>query len=626
MLEKENRIERVEIFESLFDISKRLNKKVYLYGLNEDTKRAVIFLTAFDVSVKGFLLTKEQNELNGMFYLGCPAISFSEFEEIENDSIVLDVYGNNISEIEKELRTVPHENIQVLFETKEKHICIYGAGESGRCLYRLLRSSGINIDFFCDKNGDKIAEVDKCPVIRPEQLEDIDRDCFIIVAIDDWTVAQEVQKMLLGKMFLKVDLFDSLFWKLKFTEEVWQKGEVYLPVFRPQGIYYLYRILSKKKVYFFSNNVQYLVDTVSTLKKVGVVIQQSVSLAVDNGMTINGLLILNAYQLVYEDLSNCLIWVLTGEEENAKNFMYKSGIRREIFVYSSGGPLSLNRSYILDTHLGYMDSRGSIVRRNCADDEKVVKVGILGGSTSDYDLYAVEKSWPKCFLELAERNGIKMECICAATAGNTSAMEHIRLIRDLIWKKPDVIISYSRINEISHAVNNHRFAHIYQKDIFDKLAHTETVDSFFSLKRGEWYYMGETVSDPASVWLGNERMMHAVCEEFHIPFFTFLQPFLCEKKPKKLVDLEVEEHVMSEIKKVSGTSALGEQVKKDIDAYSWLYDLTNIFDEIQEEIYFDVCHVFERGNKMIAEKIFSCISDVLISQKEQKINGDNKLW
>lgn len=620
MLEKENRLKRIGIFENLFDISKRLNKKVYLYGLNEDTKKAVIFLTAFDVSVKGFLLAKGQNELHGMFYLGCPVISFSEFIDIDDDSIVLDVYGDNISVIEKELQIVSHKNIQALFETKEKHIAIYGAGESGRCLYGLLRRCGINIDFFCDQNGDKIVKVDEVSVMRPDQLENIDKDCFIIVAIDDWSVAKEVQKMLIDKMFLKVDLFDSLFWKIKFTEVIWEKwGGEYFPVFRPQGIYYLYRIHSKKMVYFFSNDIQYLVDTVNTLKKVGVVIRQAVSLAVDNEMTINGLRILNAYQLVYEDLSDCLIWALTGEEENAKRFMDKSGICKEIFAYSSGGPLNLNRSYILDTHLGYMDSRGSIVRRNCADDEEVVKVGILGGSTSDYDLYGIEKSWPECFLELAERNEIKMECICAATAGNTSAMEHIRLIRDLLWKKPDVVISYSRINEMSHAVDNHRFAHIYQKDIFDKLTHTEMVDSFFSLKRGKLYYMGETVSDPAGVWLGNERMMHAVCEEFHIPFFAFLQPFLCEKEPKRLIDLEVEEHVMSEIEKVSGTSALAEQVKKDIDSYSWLYDFTHIFDEIQEETYFDVCHVFESANRLIAEKIFSCISDVLISQKKQKI-------
>lgn len=619
LVEEENRLERVGIFESLFCISKRLNKNIYLYGLNEDTKKAFIFLTAFDVSIKAFLLKKEQDELNGIYYLGCPVMSLSEFMAIDEECIVLDVYGDNVFEI-RERTSSKNQDIQVLLEVKEKHIGIYGAGESGRYLYHLLRRCGINIDFFCDKNADKIVEVDGCSVIRPNQLDDRDKDCFVIIAIDDWTVAKEVQKMLFGKMFTKVDLFDSLFWKMKFTEVIWQKREKeYFPVFRPQGLYYLYRILSKKEVFFFGNDVQYVLDTVRTLRKVGVIIRQAVSLAVDKEIMIDDLRIKNAYQLVYEDLAACLIWVLEGEEENAKRFLDKSGICGKSCVYSSGGPLCLNRNYILDTHLGYIDSRGSIIKRNCAEDEDVIKVGILGGSTSDWDLYYLEKSWPECLLELSRSRGINMECICAATAGNTSSMEHIRLIRDVIWKKPDVVISYSRINEIAHAIDGHRFTHIYQKDIFDKLSHSGAIDSFFSLKREKSYYMGETADAPASVWLGNERMMHAACEEFHIPFFAFFQPFLYDKEPKTIIDLELKEHLMDDVKKICETFEMEKQIKNAVDTYPWLYDFSNIFDGINEEIYFDVCHVFERGNRLVAEKIFFCILDALISQKEKKI-------
>lgn len=604
------------IFESLFCIGKRLNKRIYLYGLNEDTKKALIFLASFDVSVEGFLLTKEQDKLNGICYLGCSVINRSELMKMDRESyIILDVYGENILEIEDEFQM--DHNIQILFATEEKHIAIYGAGESGKCLYKLFQRCKIGVDFFCDKNGSKIAEIDGCPVIVPDELDSKDKDCFIVIAIADRAAAKEVEKMLHSKKFLKVDLFNSFFWKHQFTEIIWAKREnQYWPVFEPRGLRYLYRILMKKrKVYLFGDSIQYLADVMSVLKKVGVVIHRAVSLNIDEEVLIGDFKISNAYQLIYEDLSDCVIWVLTGEEENARKFMNRSGICRDIFVYGSTAPLALDRLYVLDTHLGYMDSRGSIVRRNCPDGDKAIRVGILGGSTSDYDVL-FEKSWPACLLDLAWRKKIKMEVICAATAGNTSAMELIRLIRDILWKKPNIVISFSRVNEIMQVVGNHRFAHIHQKAIFDKLAHAGAVNLFVGFERVKSYYMGEEIEDPAYVWLNNERMMHAVCEEFGIPFYAFLQPFLNDKKPQTLIDREVIEHSFDDPKIIQELDQLAEDVKKDINCYSWLYDFTEIFDNVDEEVFFDYYHVLENANQLIAEKILS----ILIESKHWEEN------
>lgn len=601
---EDNRLSHIGIFESLFRISERLDKKVFLYGLNEDTKKALVFLTSFQVSVEGFLLTKEQSDLNGMFYLGRPAISGAQLSSAYNDPyIVLDVYGDHLAEIRRELQT--DKNIQILFWTPENRLAIYGAGKSGNCLYRLLCRCGIKVDFFCDKNADEILSVGDVPVILPVALDDKAKDYFIAIAIDDRAAAQQVREMLCVKKFSKMDIFDSFFLQYRFTEQVWiKRKQEYNPVFRPIGLHYIRKMFTQgKDIYLFGDDISYLADTGSILNKLGIPVRYGISTNVSEEVTVGNFKIFNAYELLYEDLSNCVIWALINEEDNAKIFMRKSGIDKEKFLYSSTGPLYLDRTYILDTHLGYIDGRGSIIERNCQAGDKLIKVAILGGSTSDYDLY-FEKSWPACLLEIAKQNGIGMEVICAATAGNTSAMELIRLVRDVIQQKPDVVISYSRANEISHSVEGHRFTHNYQKALFDSIVQTEKIDSFFGLKRNEIYYMGEETSDPAQLWLDNERMMRAICDEFGVAFYAFLQPVLYEKKPKSLMDKKLLEHITDDFARQREQLAeLAEKVKTHIQEYPWLYDFTAIFDNMDKEVFFDQCHVLESANWLIAEKI-----------------------
>ena len=47
---------------------------------------------------------------------------------------------------------------------------------------------------------------------------------------------------------------------------------------------------------------------------------------------------------------------------------------------------------------------------------------------------------------------------------------------------------------------------------------------------------------------------------------------------------------------------------KAVKGLDWFIDLTDIFDD-KPEVFFDVCHVYEKGNKVIAEKIYEHIKD-----------------
>lgn len=606
---EENRLKRGGIYERLFRITERLNRKlVWLYGLNEDTKQALVFLAHFGITVEGFLLKKGQEALNGICYIGCPVISSWEFQRRKQDScVVLDIYGKNIPAIRNAL---PAEiTIEILFETTERHIAIYGAGHSGRCFYDLCQRCGIEVDFFIDQRSASIGGVEGCPVISPDELDSRDKDCFIAIAIDDQTAAKEVREMLFHKMFQKTDLFDSFFWERCFTKEIWAKrGKEYQRVFAPQVLYSLRRLLQKKKVYLFGNDIRYLADVASVLRNMGLMVSYAVSCVVEDEVQVDYLKIYNAWSLIHEEPSGCAVYVPRGEDENVRHFLKASGIQKELFVGGSGSIVSFGRVYSLDTHIGYTNSMGPVTVRNCPVSDRSVKIGILGNSTSDWDLLC-EKSWPECLLESAKRQGIKMECLCHATSGNISAMELIRLERDLLWEKPDIVISYSRACESLGAVENHRFTNCYQRAVFEKIVHEE-VDLQLSWRTivGS-YSMGAEVDDIAGMWLGNERMMHAVCEEFGIHFYAFLQPLLFEKKPRTVIDMELMEHLSDLENPGGGDRELADNVQKEIERYPWLYDFTEIFDGVNEEIYMDSCHVFERGNRLVAEKILSVLME-----------------
>lgn len=86
--------------------------------------------------------------------------------------------------------------------------------------------------------------------------------------------------------------------------------------------------------------------------------------------------------------------------------------------------------------------------------------------------------------------------------------------------------------------------------------------------------------------------MHAVCKEFGIDFIGFLQP-QNEKSNLKYV----------QERQPFYTKAI--ELVKDLNE-EWLIDFTHIFDQY-EDIYYDDCHVYERGNRIIVRNMMPYI-------------------
>ncbi len=210
------------------------------------------------------------------------------------------------------------------------------------------------------------------------------------------------------------------------------------------------------------------------------------------------------------------------------------------------------------------------------------------------------KSWIEILYELLNNNskGRSVVVYSAAISGYKSAQELIKLQRDILDMNPDIVISFSGIND-TH-VNGGTWAHYYQKQLFDYLRKNIVCLGGVDVSNSEYIDGMEVTGTPARRWLKNIRLMHAACEEFGIQFYAFLQPMIGEK------NYNLSEMIVGgDFKNLEKTSyEFIEEVRSLIGQYDYIYDIADLFNEV-EDIYLDTSHVKEKGNRMIAEKIFT---------------------
>ena len=118
----------------------------------------------------------------------------------------------------------------------------------------------------------------------------------------------------------------------------------------------------------------------------------------------------------------------------------------------------------------------------------------------------------------------------------------------------------------------------------------------------------ENKKNISQYWVDNMRMMHAICNEFSVPFISFFQPNVYISKGNAGPSFHKE---LLELKQVEIYRKITEQIKDSIQEYDYIVDLTKIFDN-KQHVYMDDCHVFEFGNEIIATEILKNINKFLL--------------
>lgn len=267
------------------------------------------------------------------------------------------------------------------------------------------------------------------------------------------------------------------------------------------------------------------------------------------------------------------------------------------------GDIINRKKTILDVNLGYTFVQsekypGYMVYGNEAESD--YKMVVLGGSTTDGAAFAF-KSWSELLYE--KMNNRNLTIYNGGVFGYKSAHELLKLVRDAINLKPNMIISYS---------GEYPFSAGYTLQIFD-FARRNLEDAFDENScrvqtnlKNDFVVQGiKTEEDSFGTWLRNERCMYAICKEFNIEFYGFCQPILLSKENKNELEEDMEIEFIENAKVPDASFDFRKLMKERAveERYSYIRDLSGIFDNVQG-VYLDVCHVSEYGNKLIADAIY----------------------
>lgn len=207
---------------------------------------------------------------------------------------------------------------------------------------------------------------------------------------------------------------------------------------------------------------------------------------------------------------------------------------------------------------------------------------LLGNSTTVSAFYEI-KSWSDYLLELFKADGVEVNIYNGAIVGYSSLDEALKLISAGIDLKPTIVISYSGIIDFAKPSNTNNAGGGY-------------------IARG---------------WQQNEKVMRAVCNEFGIAFMGILQPSIYTRNIDSYnLKSENEIRAWSGCKKTVNERIenLYQEAINLIQDEEQLYDMTGMFDK-ETDIYFGRVHTNEKGNRIIAKKIY----ELLMNKYQQRL-------
>ncbi len=479
----------------------------------------------------------------------------------------------------------------------QSEIVVWGAGHHGSVIAEYFKDRNISISCFIDKDKNKIGKnINGAVICGLEKVEKLSAETSLIEATERH---HEIDDIMVRKA-PNIDCF------------VYDHTKEYKSI-APRKLMYLKEIVGNRKIYIYGNN-EYAWQLSRCLEILDY--QFSGFLAEkDQGeqIYITDEVWMTPEELLYSE--NYFVIVVSDVKRAAVDKLKALGLRYpndfspiEILSYN----LLYARRNIIDTNLGH-----TYKQRDGMDgvtlygkiSESIYKIVVLGGSTTDGKLFPFP-SWPEIMFNKIDND--RVHVYNAGVSGYTSAQELIKLIRDVVLIKPDMVIVYDGYNDTSeiNACPGNYFEFAYLKKALDFARDHMNHEWDFILQDEE---AENDIISPIignfENWLMNIEMMHAIAADRGIKFYSFLQPMLSNK-----TNLSREEKgILFEAENFCGlkkTSLMGKEFRSKIvsvaSSHDYIYDLSDIFDDLPN-IYMDICHVREEANEIIAAEILKRI-------------------
>lgn len=482
---------------------------------------------------------------------------------------------------------------------------IYGCGFYGKEVFRELDAQQINIDFYCDSDEDKHGEkIHARKILSLEEARQIKNKKNIVIAASAWKdIADKIDSDDLG--YIYTDYYTYML-------STGQIGCWIYPddIMHDFDLIFLLKCAKGKKIITFGDERK--------AELIRLILKQT-------GLLITGYEhIDDFYDLHYVDKSkvvaiNCSVDSAKSEKillqagfKSGKNYLKALGcVAMVSYWYRDVSDALLGRTYVVANQYP-----GFTYYKSTSKSENKVKIVTIGGSTTDAKATSFS-CWSEKLHDICAKNGIECEVICGGIAGYRSGNELLKLYRDIVKLKPDIVISYSGYNNV--------FNLCYLQEIYKDNTWMDTVmfeNSQIIRQNSHLIYdagihLKEAV-DALDLWIYDEEIEAQICAIKDIKFFSIFQPSMFTYNGNdtdyeeyllnyNLIDITREKARLYDLYDVSN---MKNRIKKL--GYNWLYDLTDLFDRFTfSDVYIDSCHTTEYGNEIIADKIFSIIKNIL---------------
>lgn len=582
-------------------------KKRYIYGTNLKSSRIFFMFLSERIGIDGFI----DEELKHGKIWNKSVYGIEHVQDDENALLIL-LGEENVPRgdycVCKDI-LVPNSRLA------GKQIYIYGAGNVGEFLLRKLGYYGIDIVGFIDSDRKKQGKYFlNCKVWGKEILQDLSADDAVIEAGKFYREIDagicEVQPDI--KRFYCVYENDC---KPKLTEciVIDAKKNVYM---RPYTLLQFAENSWNQKIILWGDDSALASQYCEVLELMGfsnlcIISNEQSAVETKYGQ------ISSIEDVLYESDYFILLYghITTRYVNTLERLGFVQGKDYVLLDYPVAACKMGGRKQILDINLGYayeMNCRYPGFYILGTEKPENFRIVILGGSTSDSDLYRYQ-SWPEIFYKEYCQGNITI--FNGAQAGYNSVQELMKLMRDAVHLKPDLIIVLDGINDIASCGSSGRnlFGFSYMSTVLNKLIEKNTLDQYvlpMELEGGVKIWKGVEDGKITSVeeWKKNIQYMQSVAEINSIKFHAFLQPMLLGKK--RAVSLH--EASLMKMDEAAMGDWFGEQCRifrqcgeKLGNEYAFFHDLSKVFDN--EDVYMDECHVYERGNAIIAKAVYECI-------------------
>ena len=287
-------------------------------------------------------------------------------------------------------------------------------------------------------------------------------------------------------------------------------------------------------------------------------------------------------------------------------------------------------------HINNFGMRGPDIVKEKPDD--TYRVFVIGGSTTfGSGVFSDNETIPsflgkKFDVLLLDK---KIEIINAGITGNTSIEENYRIKNELVNFQPDLFIIYDGINDVNLDIETHRdnsklkasiqkqfltFTQMILPEYKTILLAPFTIHKImWDLGIGGGHIMGDSqkidetnILEKSSLWKDRWTEICDIGHEKEFKTIVILQPIMGSGN-KILTNWEYEflqTHGGDHNKRVYDKFATGlYDLEKSCHK---AIDLRNVFDDHPEQVYFDTAHVSNRGNEIVANKIFDIISPIVL--------------